>query len=69
MPSNRRIAQIQSEMTNWRRDLHAQPELAFEEHRTSEIVAQKLLSWGIEVARHIGGTGLVGGKELDEIRA
>jgi amidohydrolase len=47
-------------MTAWRRDLHAHPELGFEEHRTSEIVAQKLASWGIEVERGLAGTGLVG---------
>ena len=47
-------------MTAWRRDIHAHPELAFEEHRTSDLVAEKLASWGIEVTRGIAGTGLVG---------
>jgi amidohydrolase len=60
MPINNRIAHFQDEMTAWRRDLHAHPELGFEEHRTSEIVAQKLASWGIEVERGLAGTGLVG---------
>jgi amidohydrolase len=60
MPINNRIAHFQDEMTAWRRDLHAHPELGFEEHRTSAIVAEKLASWGIEVERGFAGTGLVG---------
>jgi hippurate hydrolase len=43
-----------------RRDLHAHPEIGFEEHRTSGIVADKLTQWGIEVHRGLGGTGVVG---------
>ena len=43
-----------------RRDLHAHPELGFEEHRTSDIVAGLLQEWGIAVHRGIAGTGLVG---------
>ena len=43
-----------------RRDIHAHPELGFEEHRTSEKVAKLLAEWGIEVHRGIAGTGLVG---------
>ena len=43
-----------------RRDIHQHPELAFEEHRTSELVAAKLREWGYEVTRGLGGTGLVG---------
>lgn len=43
-----------------RRDIHRYPELAFEEHRTSELVAQKLRGWGYQVWTGIGGTGLVG---------
>jgi hippurate hydrolase len=43
-----------------RRDLHAHPEIGFEEKRTSGIVADKLTQWGIEVHRGIGGTGVVG---------
>ena len=43
-----------------RRDLHAHPELSYEEHRTSNIVAEKLKSWGIEVHRGIAKTGVVG---------
>jgi len=44
----------------WRHDIHAHPELGFQEHRTSDIVATKLQQWGIEVHRGIGKTGLVG---------
>ena len=47
-------------MTAWRRDFHAHPEIGFEEHRTSEIVAAKLAEWGIEVHRGVGVTGVVG---------
>ena len=43
-----------------RRDIHAHPELGFDEHRTSEIVARLLEEWGIEVHRGIAGTGVVG---------
>ena len=43
-----------------RRDIHAHPELCYEEKRTSDLVAQKLEEWGIEVVRGLGGTGLVG---------
>ncbi len=55
-----RIAEFHAEMTEWRRDFHAHPEIGFEEVRTSGIVAEKLQSWGIEVERGFGKTGLVG---------
>jgi metal-dependent amidase/aminoacylase/carboxypeptidase family protein len=45
-----------------RRDIHAHPELAFEENRTSDLVAQLLESWGIPVHRGFGKTGLVGAR-------
>ena len=54
------IAVLQDEMTRWRRDLHAHPELGFEETRTSDIVAEKLCAFGLEVHRGIGKTGVVG---------
>jgi len=60
MPIHNRIADLAPELTEWRQDLHAHPELGFEEHRTSAIVAAKLAEWGIEVTRGIAGTGLVG---------
>ncbi len=54
------IAVLQDEMTRWRRDIHAHPELGFEETRTSDIVAKRLAEFGIEVHRGIGKTGVVG---------
>src|SRR5215217_432598 len=47
-------------MTAWRRDLHAHPETAYEEHRTSDIVAKALQAMGIEIHRGLAGTGVVG---------
>jgi hippurate hydrolase len=47
------------ELTNWRRTLHAIPETAFEEHRTSAFVAERLESFGIPFERGIAGTGIV----------
>ncbi|MGH8736617.1 MAG: M20 aminoacylase family protein [Burkholderiales bacterium] len=55
-----RIARLHGEMTEWRRDLHAHPELGFEETRTAGIVADKLESFGLEVHRGVGRTGVVG---------
>ena len=43
-----------------RRDLHAHPELGYEEHRTAELIAKQLEIWGISVHRGLGGTGVVG---------
>ena len=60
MDATSRLTDWQDEMTAWRRDFHAHPEIGFEEHRTSEIVAGKLAEWGIEVHRGLGGTGVVG---------
>jgi len=60
MPINNRIAAFQDDMTAWRRDIHAHPELGFEEKRTSDIVAAKLAEFGIAVHRGLGGTGVVG---------
>lgn len=55
-----RIAAHHAEMTAWRRDFHAHPEIGFEEVRTSGIVAEKLQSWGIPIERGFGKTGLIG---------
>ncbi|MEA2666231.1 MAG: hypothetical protein QOI11_3175, partial [Candidatus Eremiobacteraeota bacterium] len=49
-----------AETIELRRDLHAHPELAFEEHRTAGIVAERLRALGLEVHTGIGGTGVVG---------
>lgn len=55
-----RIGAFADELTAIRHDLHQYPEIGFEEVRTSAIVAEKLQSWGIEVHRGIGKTGVVG---------
>jgi hippurate hydrolase len=60
MPNIPHIENYASELTAIRRDLHAHPEIGFEEKRTSSIVAEKLASWGIAVHRGLGGTGVVG---------
>jgi hippurate hydrolase len=60
MSTIERIASFADELVAIRRDLHAHPEIGFEEKRTSEIVARLLTSWGIEVHRGIGETGVVG---------
>jgi hippurate hydrolase len=60
MPTIARIENFADELTAIRRDLHAHPEIGFEEVRTSGIVADKLTRWGIEVHRGIGRTGVVG---------
>jgi len=60
MPIINRIAGYHDEMTAWRRDIHAHPETAFEEHRTAEVVARKLAEFGISVSRGLAGTGVVG---------
>src|SRR5229473_334535 len=55
-----KIAASTAELTAIRRDIHAHPELGFEEERTSAIVAKKLKEWGLEVTTGIGKTGVVG---------
>ena len=54
------LLEQQPEMQKWRRDIHAHPEIAFEEHRTAKFVAEKLLSFGLDVETGIAGTGVVG---------
>ena len=54
------IIAFQSEIQAIRRDLHAHPELCYEEQRTSDVVAAKLTEWGIPVIRGLGVTGVVG---------
>jgi hippurate hydrolase len=54
------IIAFQSELQQIRRDLHAHPELCYEEQRTSDVVAAKLTEWGIPVVRGLGLTGVVG---------
>src|SRR5512140_1398941 len=55
-----KIREYHADLTDIRRDIHAHPEIGFEEHRTSDLVAAKLAEWGIEVHRGLGGTGVVG---------
>lgn len=54
------LDELTAKMTAWRRDLHAHPETAFEEQRTSDFVADKLTSFGLEVHRGLAKTGVVG---------
>ena len=54
------IENFHDEMTIWRRDIHQHPELAFEETRTSDFVAEKLKEFGIETHRGMAKTGVVG---------
>jgi hippurate hydrolase len=61
MPVKNRFAELQAEITAWRRDLHENPELLFDTHRTSAMVAEKLQAFGCdEVVTGIGRTGVVG---------
>jgi amidohydrolase len=61
MPIRNRIAEWHDEIADWRRDLHAHPELLFDTHRTAGIVADKLSAFGCdEVVTGIGRTGVVG---------
>ena len=54
------IIEFQPELQQIRRDIHAHPELCFEERRTADVIAQKLTEWGIPVLRGMGLTGVVG---------
>ena len=54
-----RLARLHAEMAAWRHDLHAHPETAFREHRTSERAAGILAGLGMEVHRGLAGTGVV----------
>ena len=60
MPIINRVADLHDQMIEWRHDIHAHPELAFEDQRTSDIVARELESFGIEVHRGLAKTGVVG---------
>src|SRR5215470_19022360 len=60
MPLIPRIAELQPELARIRRDIHAHPELGFEESRTSDLVAAKLAEFGCEVHRGLARTGVVG---------
>jgi amidohydrolase len=67
-----KIRSYHAELRTIRRDIHAHPELAFQESRTSDLVAARLAAWGIEVHRGLAKTGLVGvvqGKKSSSGRA
>ena len=61
MPVLNRFADLAADITEWRRDIHEHPEILFDTHRTSALVAEKLREFGCdEVAEGIGRTGVVG---------
>jgi len=60
MPIVNRIADFHADLAAWRHEIHAHPETAFEEKRTSDFVAARLQEFGIEVHRGLAGTGVVG---------
>lgn len=61
MPIKNRFSELLPEITEWRRDIHQHPEILFETHRTSALVAEKLAEFGCdEVITGIGRTGVVG---------
>ncbi len=61
MPIVNRFADLHDEITAWRQDLHAHPELLFDTHRTSASVAEKLRAFGCDdVVEGLGRTGVVG---------
>ena len=61
MPIINRIAEYHTDMTEWRRDLHAHPELSMQEFRTSAMVREKLKSFGVdEIITGMATNGVVG---------
>ena len=61
MPIVNRVADLHPEITAWRRDIHAHPELLYDVHRTAASVAEQLKAFGCdEVVAGIGRTGVVG---------
>ena len=60
LPALDEIRAHEAEMIDIRHQIHANPELAYEEHATADLVAERLARWGYEVHRGLGGTGVVG---------
>ena len=60
LPALDPIREHEAEMVAIRRQIHAQPELAYQEHQTAALVAERLERWGYAVHRGLGGTGVVG---------
>ena len=54
------IESISEEIIATRQDFHKYPELAFQEHRSAKIIAEKLISFGLDVETGVGKTGVVG---------
>ena len=73
MPVKNRFADLHADITAWRRDIHEHPEILYDTHRTSALVAEKLKAFGCdEVVTGIGRTGVVGvirGRETSSGRA
>jgi hippurate hydrolase len=60
LPALDAVRAQEDEMIAIRRQIHERPELAYEEHATADLVAERLARWGYEVHRGLGGTGVVG---------
>ena len=63
------ILALQPALTAFRRDIHAHPELAFQELHTADAVASRLESWGLQVTRGVGRTGVVASLRAGVLRA
>jgi len=60
LPALQAIRDIEADMLDARHQIHARPELGFEEQATSDLVAERLTRWGYQVHRGLGKTGVVG---------
>lgn len=60
MTKRNSIPPMQTEVAAWRRDIHQNPGLMYEEHFSSDLVASKLTEWGVPFKRGLGKTGIVG---------
>ena len=60
MTIRKHIKDFVPEMNEWRHYIHENPEIAYEEHNTSDFIAAKLTEFNIEIHRGLGGTGIVG---------
>jgi len=59
MAVHEKIGAMSGEMTRWRHELHTRPETAFSEYWTSDFIAEKLISFGLDIHRGLAGTGVV----------
>ena len=60
MPVKNRLAEMQAEITKWRRHLHAHPELMYDVHETAAFVVERLKAFGVdEITEGVGKTGVV----------